>query len=108
MILTPIDPRTVLSAVNQAVTPEAKKAKDLESLRKSTQEFEAIYINELFKAMRKTIPEGGLFEKDTSTEIYQEMLDMETSRNFSKSKGLGLADAMFEQLRHLVENKMER
>jgi Rod binding domain-containing protein len=33
---------------------------------------------------------------------------METSRNFSKSKGLGLADAMFEQLRHLVENKMER
>ena len=44
MILTPIDPRTVLSAVNQTVTPEAKKAKDLESLRKSTQEFEAIYI----------------------------------------------------------------
>ena len=108
MILTPIDPRTILSASRPNLDQATRKTRDLESLRQSTREFEALYINEMFKAMRKTIPEGGLIEKDMSQDIYQEMMDMERARIASEGKGIGLGEAMFEQLRHLVENRIEK
>jgi len=108
MILTPIDPRTILSATKPNLDQDVKKARDLDSLRQSTREFEALYINEMFKAMRKTIPDGGLIEKDMSHDIYQEMLDMERARGASEGKGIGLANAMFEQLRYMIEDRIEK
>lgn len=108
MILTPIDPRTILSASKPNLDQGQKKAQDLKSLRQSTREFEALYINEMFKAMRKTIPDGGLIEKDSSHDIYQEMLDMERARDVSKGKGIGLGNAMFEQLRYMIEDRIEK
>jgi flagellar protein FlgJ len=75
MNLTPIDPRTMLSATKPTLDPNRQKERNLEDLRQYTREFEAIYINEMFKAMRKTVPDGGL---------------------------IGLGEAMFEQLKHLV------
>ena len=108
MNLTPIDPRTLLSASRPNLDQAARKARDIESLRQSTREFEALYINEMFKAMRKTIPEGGLIEKDMSQDIYEEMMDMERARIASEGKGIGLGQAMFDQLRHLVENRIEK
>ena len=108
MILTPIDPRTILSATKPQLDPDLKKTRDLESLRQSTREFEAIFVNEMFKAMRKTIPEGGLIEKDTSTEMYQEMIDMEIARSHSEGDGIGLGKAMFDQLKTLIEKRLEK
>ena len=108
MILSPIDPRTILSASKPDLNLGQKKERDLESLRQSTREFEALYINEMFKAMRKTIPDGGLIEKDTSHDIYQEMLDMERARGASEGKGIGLGNAMFEQLRYMIEDRIEK
>lgn len=83
-----------------------KKSKDLKALRESTREFEAIYMMEMLKAMRKTIPEGGLFEKDVADDIYEEMLDMEYARETAKGKGMGLGEAMFEQMKvHIINRK---
>lgn len=108
MLLTPIDPRTIMSASKPDFDQSTRKARDLESLRQSTQEFEALYINEMFKAMRKTIPESGLIEKGMSEDIYQEMLDMERARTASEGKGIGLGNAMFEQLRYMIEDRIEK
>lgn len=108
MILTPIDPRTVLSAATTKPDPAAAKARDLQQLRDSTREFEALFINEMFKAMRRTIPDGGLIEKNISEDILREMMDLEIARQASSGEGLGIAEAMFEQLRHLVENRLDR
>jgi flagellar protein FlgJ len=98
-----IDPRTLVSNATQPTGD--KKTKDLESLRQSCREFETIYVMEMYKAMRKTVPEGGLFEKNVSTEIYTEMLDMETAKNTTRGKGLGIAEAMYRQMADLIEKK---
>lgn len=108
MNLTPIDPRTLLSASRPALDPSLKKARDLRALREHTREFEALFINEMFKAMRQTVPQGGLVEKSSASGIYEEMLDMERARHASRGRGFGLAEAMYEQLRHLVENRLDR
>lgn len=77
----------------------------MQSLRRSCREFEAIYINEMYKAMRKTIPESGLFEKDMASELYKEMLDMELAKQTASGKGMGVGEAMYEQLKEQLSAK---
>ena len=98
-----IDPRISASRTTQPITD--KKSKDLESLRESSREFEALLLMEMLKSMRQSVPDGGLFEKDTSTEIFRDMLDTETAKAASKGKGLGIGEAMYKQMAELIEKK---
>jgi len=106
---THIDPRTVISpAMKTPDTDAVKKIKDLAALRQSCHEFEAIFVNEMFKAMRKTIPDSGLVKKGIAIETYQEMLDMETARQASQGQGLGIGEAMYRQLAAQLEQIKNR
>jgi len=98
-----IDPRIL---AGRATRPNVdQKAKDLESLRESSREFETLFVMEMYKAMRKAVPEGGLFEKNIATDMFTEMLDMETAKATTAGKGLGIADAMYNQMADLIEKK---
>ncbi len=98
-----IDPRILTSQV--PVQPNTQKTRDLASLKESSREFETIFVMEMFKAMRKAVPDGGLFEKNQATGMFEEMLDMETARAATAGKGLGIADAMYRQMASLIEDK---
>ncbi len=97
-----IDPRIVSSRATQ---PTDKKTKDLASLRKSSQDFEALLLTEMLKSMRQSVPDGGLFEKNNSTEIFRDMLDSETAKAASRGKGLGIGEAMYKQMAAQIEKK---
>jgi len=98
-----IDPRAQLShPVNSPLS--GKKERQLASLRQSSQDFETLLVNEMYKAMRKSVPDGGLFKKDSATEMFQEMMDMETAKATSKSNNLGIADAIYKQMAEIVKN----
>lgn len=102
-----IDPRASLPLQNQQNSSDAKQSKELRSLRNSCREFEAIYINEMYKTMRKTVPDSGLFKKDMANTLYQEMLDMEMAKETAEGDGMGIGKAMYEQLKkqHFPEKK---
>jgi flagellar protein FlgJ len=101
---TSLDSAQLLSAAQQ--TPDtSRNQKDKESLKKSCQDFEAIFVQSLFKAMRKTVPEGGLFEKDNATEMFQDMLDQEIATKMSQKQSIGLADQMYRQMEKMVPSK---
>lgn len=102
---TYIDPRTVLSYSLNRATPEERKQRDLNSLRETTREFEALLVNEVYKAMRKTVPDGGLIKKSMAIETFQEMFDTEMARQTANGKGIGVADAMYRQMSELIEKK---
>ena len=97
-----IDPRIVSSRATQ---PTDKKAKDLASLRESSRQFEALLLTEMLKSMRQSVPDGGLFEKNNSTEIFRDMLDSETAKAASRGKGLGIGEAMYKQMAAQIEKK---
>jgi flagellar protein FlgJ len=99
MDISPINPRSTNTSRNLKNDATDPKEKKLLSLRKSCREFEAIYINEMYKSMRKTIPESGLFKKDMSNTLYQEMLDMEMAKQTASGDGMGIGKAMYEQLK---------
>jgi len=67
-------------------------------LKKAAQDFEALFIDNVFKSMRKTIPEGGLTEKAPGSEIYTEMFDTEVASHLARSKGMGLSELLYRQL----------
>ncbi|MBB6523491.1 flagellar assembly peptidoglycan hydrolase FlgJ [Pseudoteredinibacter isoporae] len=79
---------------------QAGRDKDPESLRKVAQQFEAMFIQTMLKTMRQT---NEVFGKDnflnsSETALYQGMLDDQMSLSLSNGRGLGLADAFFQQM----------
>lgn len=79
---------------------QAGRAKDPESLRKVAQQFEAMFVQTMLKTMRQT---NEVFGKDNflnsnETSMYQGMLDDQMSLTLTSGRGLGLADAFFDQM----------
>jgi len=100
---TTLDNPLLLSQSQQVA--DQKTFKDRAALKKACQDFEAIFIQSMFKSMRETIPEGGLFEKDHATEMYQGMIDQEIASQISRRQSLGLADQMYRQMEKLLPPK---
>ncbi len=77
----------------------AKKAKDHEGLVKAARQFEAVFMNQLMKAMRKTVPEDKLFNSSGPVKFYQQMQDAELAKAMTtQNGGMGIANLIVQQL----------
>ncbi len=81
-----------------AQTPDAHKGQDPEKLKESAQQFEAIFIQQMFKEMRKTIPDDGLIQRGNADDIYNQLQDLEAAKITAQQGGIGLAELMMQQL----------
>ncbi|QNI01513.1 flagellar assembly peptidoglycan hydrolase FlgJ [Halomonas sp. SH5A2] len=71
------------------VDPEA-------GVQSAAQQFEALFVQMMMKSMRDAIPASGLMNS-SATDSYQKMLDQQWSQVIA-SRGVGLADALVQQL----------
>lgn len=71
------------------VDPEA-------GVQSAAQQFEALFVQMMMKSMREAVPTSGLMNS-SATDTYQKMLDQQWSQVIA-SRGVGLADALVEQL----------
>jgi len=78
----------------QALSGEYKEEKELKAL---AQQFEGIFMNQLMKAMRATLPKEGMLSS-FSVDMYESMFDQEVAGEMSKGQGMGLADVLYTQL----------
>jgi peptidoglycan hydrolase FlgJ len=69
-----------------------------EAIREAAQTFESLFLNEIMKNMRKTLPEDGLLNQGFANNVFNSMLDQEYSQMAAKSGQLGLADVIARQL----------
>ena len=67
-----------------------------EALKKTAQQFEALFMNMMLKSMREAGPQDGLFDS-SETRTYTAMLDQQLSQKLA-SRGFGLADVLVRQL----------
>ncbi|MDQ7031737.1 MAG: peptidoglycan DD-metalloendopeptidase family protein [Desulfonauticus sp.] len=81
----------------------AKKKKDLKKLRQACIDFEALFIEKLWKEMRKTVPKEGYLHSEQE-DMYLSMFDHELAKVLAKSGGIGLSQFMFEQLKSTVQS----
>lgn len=68
-------------------------------LRQSAQDLEGVFMSQLFKAMRETVPEGeGIFESSTAEGVFSSMLDEVMGEVTAQRLEGGLGDALYNQL----------
>jgi flagellar protein FlgJ len=69
------------------------------ALREVAREFEAVFMYQVVKAMRQTVPKGGLVEKGAGEEVFEGMLDEEWAKKLSSRGGpTSLSEVLYRQL----------
>lgn len=97
-------PAAVESLASDVRGAEALRAKassgDPEALRAAAKQFEAMFLQIVFKTMRQTrfSTEGDPFANSSSLKLYQELLDQQWSQRIVAGRGLGFAEAMYNAL----------
>ncbi|HHW60966.1 MAG TPA: hypothetical protein GX404_03575 [Syntrophomonadaceae bacterium] len=82
----------------QTTLEQAQKNQDKEKLMEACLDLESVFINQVFDNMRKTIPEGGLWEKSFAMSTYESMLFEEYSNQISRTSSIGIAELLYKQL----------
>lgn len=77
---------------------QTEKEKKADPLYQACQEFESLFINEMFKSMRQSIPKGGLLDDSLGEDLFQGMLDEEIAKEAAQKDSFGLADMLYREL----------
>ena len=103
--ITPYIPDTDSTQLTSKLK-SACSEKDDAKLKEACEGFESLFLNMMLKEMRKTVHES---ESGSSYAMgmYQEMLDEEITKTASKGKGIGIADAMYNQISAKLKNTYE-
>ena len=90
------------TSANAPLTNEQQQA--LAKLHKTAQQMEALFVDMLFKEMRKTAPQaGGLTGKPSQAEqTFGEMLDEKRAEELAQSGSIGIGKILEQQLRSAV------
>lgn len=84
-----------MDALRQRVTPGPNKES---KLKEACEGFESVFIHQLLKEMRKTVPKDGLLHSSREDQ-YVAMFDEELAKTMAKNGGIGLADYMRGQIK---------
>lgn len=96
-----VKPQARLNGLAAIDIPDQLRSSSLskeEKLQLAAKQFETLLIQQMLKAMRDTVPEGGLMKKNSGEKMFQDMMDQQLSNDLSSSFGLGLGDAIVRQL----------
>jgi Rod binding domain-containing protein len=75
-------------------TPEQTKAR----AKKSSEDFEAVFLNNMFQQMFTGIDGEGPFGGSGATGVWRSFLTDEYAKSFVKSGGVGIADQVYRTL----------
>jgi flagellar protein FlgJ len=82
--------------------PAAPPGSDEARLRKAAAQMEGVFLGQLLKALRETVPEGGVIDGGSAESVFTEMMDAHLAEVTAARQSLGLGDALFRQLRTLL------
>jgi len=90
LYVNPMDARAgVLNAPTNA--PKAREAQAL-------QEYERLFVFQLLREMRKSVPESPLFGRSAQQDFMEEMMDDHLAGEIARSGQFGIAEEMRRQL----------
>ena len=89
--------KTGTSSPGKSVS-EANNLKRGQEVHQVAVKFESIFIEELLKIMRKTVPKSGFLNGGWTEEFYWDMLDQELSECMAGAGGIGLAKMVYQQM----------
>ena len=93
-----IDGAGLLSQVSSQTPKSVAKGADKAKMKETAEQFEALFIQQIYKEMRKTIPNDGYLPRGNADDILAQLQDMEAAKTTAAQGGIGLAELMLEQL----------
>ncbi len=83
--------------------PSDRIKDDQHRLDKACADFEALFVQQLFKAMRATVPESPFLGRGPAEDLYTSLLDQQVAQEMAQGGGrLGLADQIRNKLTHYL------
>jgi len=79
-------------------TPGEAQPAENKELKKVAKQFEAVFINQMIGAMRKTVTPGGLIPESNAERVFKGMLDSENAERMADSEQLGLSQIIYDHL----------
>ncbi len=79
-----------------AATSAASASPEMGKLRKTAQQFEAVFIRQMISSMRSASLGDGVFDSD-GTKQFQDMSDAQTADAMAGKSALGIADMLVKQ-----------
>jgi flagellar protein FlgJ len=91
-----IDPMSSIRT-SSSVAPQAERD---EKLRKVATQLEGMFVQQMFKAMRETVPQQeGIVSGGTGEELFTSLMDQHLAAETPRHWEGGLAEAVYRQLR---------
>ena len=79
--------------------PPATPTKDEQRLRAATKQLESVFVQELFKAMRETVPQDGLTNGGAGEDIFTGLMDERIAGSVPEQWQRGIGESLYRQLR---------
>lgn len=67
-------------------------------LRRAAQQMEGLFVEQMFKAMRESVPEGGIADGGPGEEMFSGLLDSHLANQVPTSWDHGLGAAIYRQM----------
>jgi flagellar protein FlgJ len=94
---TPRDPAS--GAPSRAIGASPPPRDDHAALKKLAQDLEGLFVNQLFQAMRASVPSTGISgQTDPGQELFTSMFDQSMAQETARHMNRGLSDALYHQL----------
>ena len=78
--------------------PQFPKHASMDKLRKTAQDFEAVFIGQMLKPMFEGIRTDGVFGGGQAEKMYRGLMVEEYGKSIAKSGGVGIADAVMREM----------
>lgn len=92
--MTSIQP-TALADLQTTPSDEAR-------LKKSARQLEGVFVLQLFKAMRETVPEDGALDGGAGEQMFTGMMDEKLADELPGQWHHGIGEGLIRQLRHAL------
>ena len=79
-------------------TAAANGGDEAAKLRKATAQLEGVFLEQLFKAMRETVPHDGALDGGSGESIFASLLDQHIADAGAAKQKNGLGEALYRQL----------
>lgn len=84
--------------VRGPVIAAAQPRPEHERLRQAARDLEGVFVEQMFKAMRETVPDGGVVDGGSGEEMFTTLLDQRLSAAVPGGWERGLSEALYRQL----------
>ena len=82
-----------------ATPPTDSARSDEQRLRAVAKQLEGVFVQQLFKAMRETVPQDGLANGGAGEEIFTGLMDEKMAAHVPEQWDRGIGESLYRQLR---------